>query len=260
MLSDAKEASERFAAEEHVDVAWDRIWHIQPILFHEELVALAEESIDEVAGQSHRLPSGPLHDAAEVARIGIPTVMVFVQSLRGLSHTKLEDTRPEHLELVGAGARPARLEGDPLGRVAAVKYEHEVEIERSPEDVYAFLSDPENLPKWQHEVLEVRRESEHGVHRGADVHRAAHGVEDRGDRCRPRPGVLASVRRGTGALRRAAPPGAGGRREDAAPRAGRVGGRRRLFKLGGRLLRRAIERRAREDFERLKELLESERS
>jgi N-carbamoyl-L-amino-acid hydrolase len=25
--------------------------------------------------------------------------MVFVQSLRGLSHTKLEDTRPEHLEL-----------------------------------------------------------------------------------------------------------------------------------------------------------------
>jgi N-carbamoyl-L-amino-acid hydrolase len=25
--------------------------------------------------------------------------MLFVQSLRGLSHTKLEDTRPEHLEL-----------------------------------------------------------------------------------------------------------------------------------------------------------------
>jgi hydantoinase/carbamoylase family amidase len=99
MLAEVKEASERFAAEEHVDVTWDRIWHIQPILFHEELLAFADESIAEVAGQSHRLPSGPLHDAAEVARIGIPTVMVFVQSLRGLSHTKLEDTRPEHLEL-----------------------------------------------------------------------------------------------------------------------------------------------------------------
>jgi len=48
---------------------------------------------------SHRLPSGPLHDAAEVSRAGIPTVMVFVQSLRGLSHTKLEDTKREHLEL-----------------------------------------------------------------------------------------------------------------------------------------------------------------
>ena len=43
--------------------------------------------------------AGPLHDAAEVARAGVPTVMLFVQSLRGLSHTKLEDTKPEHLEL-----------------------------------------------------------------------------------------------------------------------------------------------------------------
>ncbi|MFL6066693.1 MAG: Zn-dependent hydrolase, partial [Gaiellaceae bacterium] len=60
---------------------------------------LADESIRKIAGQSHRLPSGPLHDAAEVARAGIPTVMVFVQSLRGLSHTRLEDTKPEHLEL-----------------------------------------------------------------------------------------------------------------------------------------------------------------
>ncbi|MEX0674386.1 MAG: M20/M25/M40 family metallo-hydrolase, partial [Gaiellaceae bacterium] len=86
-------------AEENVEVSWDRIWHIQPILFHDELVTMADESIREVAGQSHRLPSGPLHDAAEVARAGVPTVMLFVQSLRGLSHTKLEDTKPEHLEL-----------------------------------------------------------------------------------------------------------------------------------------------------------------
>ena len=52
-----------------------------------------------MAGRSHRLPSGPLHDAAEVSRAGIPTVMLFVQSLRGLSHTKLEDTKEEHLRL-----------------------------------------------------------------------------------------------------------------------------------------------------------------
>ena len=99
MLAEAKEASERFAAEENIDVSWERIWHIQPILFHDQLVELAEEAVTEVAGQSHRLPSGPLHDAAEVARADIPTVMLFVQSLRGLSHTKLEDTKPEHLEL-----------------------------------------------------------------------------------------------------------------------------------------------------------------
>ena len=99
MLELAKEASERFAEEEDVEVSWERIWNIEPILFDEALIELADESIREVAGTSHRLPSGPLHDAAEVARAGVPTVMLFVQSLRGLSHTKLEDTKEEHLEL-----------------------------------------------------------------------------------------------------------------------------------------------------------------
>ena len=99
MLAMAQEAAERFAREEDIEVEWERIWNIEPILFDDALIELADESIREVAGTSHRLPSGPLHDAAEVARAGIPTVMIFVQSLRGLSHTKLEDTKPEHLEL-----------------------------------------------------------------------------------------------------------------------------------------------------------------
>jgi N-carbamoyl-L-amino-acid hydrolase len=99
MLDSAKQATERFAREEDVDVEWERIWSIEPILFHDELIELADEAVREVVGTSHRLPSGPLHDAAEVARAGVPTVMLFVQSLRGLSHTKLEDTKPEHLEL-----------------------------------------------------------------------------------------------------------------------------------------------------------------
>jgi hydantoinase/carbamoylase family amidase len=99
LLELARAASERFAQEEDVDVEWERIWSIRPIPFDERLIELADESIREVAGASHRLPSGPLHDAAEVAGAGIPTVMLFVQSLRGLSHTKLEDTKEEHLEL-----------------------------------------------------------------------------------------------------------------------------------------------------------------
>jgi hydantoinase/carbamoylase family amidase len=99
MLSNAKAATRRFAEEEGLEVEWERIWNIEPILFDSELIGLADEAVVEVAGRSHRLPSGPLHDAAEVARAGVPTVMLFVQSLRGLSHTKLEDTREEHLEL-----------------------------------------------------------------------------------------------------------------------------------------------------------------
>jgi N-carbamoyl-L-amino-acid hydrolase len=117
MLDEAKSASERFAQEENIEVEWDRIWSIEPILFDGALIELADESIREVAGTSHRLPSGPLHDAAEVARAGVPTVMLFVQSLRGLSHTKLEDTKEEHLEL--AVQALDRLTTKTLERVAA---------------------------------------------------------------------------------------------------------------------------------------------
>ena len=99
MLASAKDLSARFAEEERIEVAWERIWSIEPILVDDRLIELCDESVREIAGTSHRLPSGPLHDAAEVSRAGVPTVMLFVQSLRGLSHTKLEDTRPEHLEL-----------------------------------------------------------------------------------------------------------------------------------------------------------------
>ena len=98
MLRDAKTASERFAMEEGCTVEWAKIWSIEPIPFSPELIRLCEEAIVETVGVSEGLPSGPLHDAAEVARLGIPTVMMFVQSLNGLSHNAAEDTKREHLE------------------------------------------------------------------------------------------------------------------------------------------------------------------
>src|ERR687894_1139310 len=91
-------ASERVAGEEGVSVEWERLWRIEPIPFDEDLIELAEEAVNEVAGRSHRLPSGPLHDAAEMARL-MPTVILLVKSLRGLSHAKEEDTPEEDLEL-----------------------------------------------------------------------------------------------------------------------------------------------------------------
>jgi N-carbamoyl-L-amino-acid hydrolase len=117
MLDEAKRASEQYARDEDIAVEWQRIWNIEPILFDDALIELAEESIREVTSDSHRLPSGPLHDAAEVARAGVPTVMLFVQSLRGLSHTKLEDTKEEHLEL--AVQALDRLASKTIERVAA---------------------------------------------------------------------------------------------------------------------------------------------
>jgi len=99
MYHEAQAASEQFAREENVGVEWQHIFQIEPILFNDELIELGDGVIREVTGMSHRLPSGPLHDAAEISRAGVPTVMLFVQSLRGLSHTKEEDTREEHLAL-----------------------------------------------------------------------------------------------------------------------------------------------------------------
>ena len=99
MLQQAQAASSRFATEERCTAEWTRIWNIEPIPFHPHLIGLAQEAVHEVAGTCHSLPSGPLHDAAEVARAGIPTAMVFVQSLNGLSHNKLEDTEEEHLRM-----------------------------------------------------------------------------------------------------------------------------------------------------------------
>jgi hydantoinase/carbamoylase family amidase len=110
MLQEAKDGSERFASEGNVTVSWDRIWQIEPIPFHPDLIALCDEAISTVTDAEqrpgfqsdaapHRMPSGPLHDTSEVARAGIPSVMMFVQSLHGISHNKLEDTKEEHLDL-----------------------------------------------------------------------------------------------------------------------------------------------------------------
>ncbi len=107
----------RFAKEGTVTVSWDRIWQIEPILFDQDLIALCDEAISETGAVPHRLPSGPLHDAAEVARAGVPTIMMFVQCLHGISHNKIEDTKAEHLEL--AVIAFDKLAGKAMQRIAA---------------------------------------------------------------------------------------------------------------------------------------------
>ena len=124
LLRQAQEASERFADEEDIEVAWERIWSIEPILFDPALIGLCDDACREVAGVSHRLPSGPLHDAAEVARAGVPTVMLFVQSLRGLSHTKLEDTQGRapraRASRRSTGWPTRRSPGSPIGSLTTI--------------------------------------------------------------------------------------------------------------------------------------------
>ena len=110
MLARAQELARRFAEEERIDVAWERIWSIEPILFDETLIGLADEAIREVSGAAHRLPSGPLHDAAEVSRAGVPDRdAVRPEPARPLAHEARghEARAPRALR---RGARPARVE------------------------------------------------------------------------------------------------------------------------------------------------------
>ena len=99
MLEDAQSAAQTAADQEGASVAWTAIQHTSPVTFDERLVELAEECVEAVAGESLRLPSGALHDAVMVARAGVPTVMLFVQSIGGISHNRIEDSRREHIEL-----------------------------------------------------------------------------------------------------------------------------------------------------------------
>ena len=97
MLADARAASWRIAADNNVSVEWQRIWTIEPRPFDPGLVKLCAEAVQEVTGDAPHLPSGPLHDAAEMVP-HMPVVMMFTYSSNGLSHCKEEDTPEEHLE------------------------------------------------------------------------------------------------------------------------------------------------------------------
>ena len=122
MLAEAREACELAAADQNCEVELEHIWSIPPIPFDERLIAAARQAVTDAGGKDTAIPSGPLHDAAEMARL-IPTVMIFSSSSPPVSHTKEEDT-PEAdlrvaidaygrtvsaaLERAGAGDLPPR--------------------------------------------------------------------------------------------------------------------------------------------------------
>ena len=96
MLSDAREASTRAAADNNVTVEWRTLWRIEPRPFDPRLIELCAEAVRAVTGDAPRLPSGPLHDAAEMVP-HMPVVMMFAYSSNGLSHCKEEDTPEPYL-------------------------------------------------------------------------------------------------------------------------------------------------------------------
>jgi allantoate deiminase len=93
MLAKAQAVAEQTAGERGCGVEAEHVWSIEPIPFDPELLAAAEEA----TGTGRTLPSGALHDAAEMAR-HVPTAMMFAPSTGGVSHAKEEDTPEPDLE------------------------------------------------------------------------------------------------------------------------------------------------------------------
>ena len=89
----------RSPSEERVEAEIDVLWSIDPIEFHPDLVEFAADIVETRSGCPHVMPSGPMHDSAEMSRAGIPTVMMFTPSINGLSHTHIEDTDEDDIEL-----------------------------------------------------------------------------------------------------------------------------------------------------------------
>ncbi len=99
MLTDT-EAATRDAAEAE-GCAWqtEPLFRIQPRVFDDRLVAIVRGVCGALTGKEPLvIPSGALHDATEMAT-AVPTAMLFTSSSNGLSHTRKEDTPPEHLKL-----------------------------------------------------------------------------------------------------------------------------------------------------------------
>jgi N-carbamoyl-L-amino-acid hydrolase len=95
----------RHAAEaEGCTVDRSSIWSIDPVRFDPELVARAQD----LAGEGEPLTSGALHDAASMARAGVPTAMIFVRTIGGISHSREEDAREDDL-VVGIEALAAHV-------------------------------------------------------------------------------------------------------------------------------------------------------
>lgn len=97
MQEEAHLAVAQAASEQGVAVEWEKIWVIAPTIFDASLTELCKQAVMEETGEPTTIYSGPLHDAAEMAKV-VPSIMMFAMSERGLSHCKQENTGDEALE------------------------------------------------------------------------------------------------------------------------------------------------------------------
>ena len=96
MVAQLREAAQRVAQEDGVQVSVNEVVHFPPCAFEPGLVAGIEQDAAELGHSVMRLASGAGHDAVYVART-CPTAMIFVPCEGGISHNEIESATPQDL-------------------------------------------------------------------------------------------------------------------------------------------------------------------
>ncbi len=95
--SKAFAAIDDIAEAEGVSCTRRTLARFEPVAFAEDVVALVEKSARELGYSVRRLPSGAGHDAQMFAP-NCPAGMIFVPSVKGISHNVREHTEPRDIE------------------------------------------------------------------------------------------------------------------------------------------------------------------
>ena len=88
---------DEIAEAEGVTIRSRKLARFEPVAFDERVIAIIQEIASEMGLSHRRMPSGAGHDAQMLARM-CPTAMIFVPSVRGISHNPAEHTDPSDLE------------------------------------------------------------------------------------------------------------------------------------------------------------------
>jgi N-carbamoyl-L-amino-acid hydrolase len=90
---------QELASSEGVTIGTKRLARTPAVRFDTRLVRIIEDVVTKMGhADCRRMTSGAGHDAQMMARI-CPAAMIFVPSVRGISHNPAEFTEPDHLEL-----------------------------------------------------------------------------------------------------------------------------------------------------------------
>ena len=101
MEADYQAALPKIAVELNLELDEKRIWNSPAVKFAPNLIQCVREGAAQAGYTMREMASGAGHDAAYIARV-IPTTMVFVPCLGGISHNEAESTT---LEECGAGSQ-----------------------------------------------------------------------------------------------------------------------------------------------------------